>query len=315
MKRFFTTILVLAFMFALVPKGTTMAETSGVWQYEVNGTKATITGYTGTDSDVTIPEKVDGYKVTEIGDEAFRNNLTVKKVTMPSTLVKIRVYAFQNCENLQEVVLNENLEEIEGCAFADCDLRGLTLPKSLLSVGWESFDNNKNLSEVTIKSEMLSGGNCFQRAGSNLDDGITVTFKGSVKYVNGGLFSSGDNGYYAKVTKVIIEKGAERLTCGFYGCIDLETVMVFEDNLIYSEGLYCPYGINPNLIVYCNENSTAWKYAKAYGYTVQPLPESGTPTPTPPVLYANGDMNGDGKINTADAVIILKIAAGIIPMP
>ena len=41
--------------------------------------------------------------------------------------------------------------------------------------------------------------------------------------------------------------------------------------------------------------------------TTEPTP---TPTQEPEVMI--GDLNGDGKINTADAVIILKIAAGMI---
>ena len=49
--------------------------------YEVlNGTYCAITGYTGKDSEVTIPSEINGYCVQSLAANAFAGNLTIKKI-------------------------------------------------------------------------------------------------------------------------------------------------------------------------------------------------------------------------------------------
>ena len=52
--------------------GTAMADTCGDYEYWAWDGKATVTGYTGHATELTIPAELDGNKVTSIGDYAFK---------------------------------------------------------------------------------------------------------------------------------------------------------------------------------------------------------------------------------------------------
>jgi len=67
----------------------TLAATSGDFEYSVSGGKATITKYTGSATELTIPETLGGYPVTSIGYEAFYNCKSLTSVTIPSSVTNI----------------------------------------------------------------------------------------------------------------------------------------------------------------------------------------------------------------------------------
>ena len=62
--------------------------------YVVGSTDAVVSGYSGADAEITIPEKLDDYKVTSIDDFAFMAIDTLTGVTIPSTIVRVGEYAF-----------------------------------------------------------------------------------------------------------------------------------------------------------------------------------------------------------------------------
>ena len=74
LKRFLSAFLSLVIVFGLLSylPVSSFAVTSGYYEYAVNkdGT-ATITDYTGTQTDLVIPSTIGGYKITSIGDSAF----------------------------------------------------------------------------------------------------------------------------------------------------------------------------------------------------------------------------------------------------
>ena len=64
-------LMVLLLILSIFPT-TSIATTSGDYEYTDNGNgTCTITDYTGTGGDLTIPESIDGLTVTHIGEEAF----------------------------------------------------------------------------------------------------------------------------------------------------------------------------------------------------------------------------------------------------
>jgi hypothetical protein len=65
-------------------------------EYTTDGTKVTITKYTGTANAATIPEKIDGVNVTAIGDGAFKDNTVLKTLTIPASVTSIGEGAFYN---------------------------------------------------------------------------------------------------------------------------------------------------------------------------------------------------------------------------
>lgn len=60
----------------------------------------TVIGYTGTDSSLTVEEKIDEKNVTRIGQSAFANNQYLVSIDLPDTIEVIEKYAFKNCSNL-----------------------------------------------------------------------------------------------------------------------------------------------------------------------------------------------------------------------
>ena len=95
---------------------------SGDFKYMVNEDTEeetiTITGYTGTDSNVVIPEEIDGKKVVKLGSIAFFGNQYLTAVTIPSTVTAIGYVAFANCKKLTTVSLPSELKMIDYDAFA-----------------------------------------------------------------------------------------------------------------------------------------------------------------------------------------------------
>lgn len=62
-----------------------------------------ITGYTGSESAVVIPDEIDGVPVTEIGRYAFSNNQTLESIVIGQNVTLIYPEAFEGCNNLKTV--------------------------------------------------------------------------------------------------------------------------------------------------------------------------------------------------------------------
>ncbi|MBR2731510.1 MAG: leucine-rich repeat protein [Clostridia bacterium] len=117
-----------------------------------------IVKYTGSATDVTVPETIDGYTVGQIGPYAFSPDAglpsyydmlqnshdytfsmpqnpamtQLRSVTVPGTVWRIGMHAFDRCAALETVQLSEGLEEIQPYAFFNCPhLTALDLPTTL----------------------------------------------------------------------------------------------------------------------------------------------------------------------------------------
>ena len=85
---------------AMITEGTTEALTTD-YAYIMNddGT-ISVSGYTGSDTDLTVPGLIDGYVVTGIADHAFEANADIKSITLPNGLITIGESAFSDCSSL-----------------------------------------------------------------------------------------------------------------------------------------------------------------------------------------------------------------------
>ena len=161
------------------------AATDGDFQFEViDETKkeARITGYTGKEENLYIPEKLLGeYTIVEIGEQAFYGNDTLKNVwilapieeisdgafsrcgqlqCVHSSQSKLRVVgndAFSYCKNLSFVYLQTQIETIGERAFYNCgQLSSFYFGNSLKSIGQAAFSNCYNLDAVTLPDTLTS---------------------------------------------------------------------------------------------------------------------------------------------------------------
>ena len=117
------------------------AETSGSYEYwEAGSGTAVITGYSGKEKKLNIPQEVNGLTVTGIGDGAFYNHKTILSAVIPAGVRVIGRNAFSMCERLAEVTLPEGLEEIAYNAIIECPkLVSVTIPASVQIIGFNNF--------------------------------------------------------------------------------------------------------------------------------------------------------------------------------
>ncbi len=126
---------------AIVCALTAGAEKAGDYQISATGVDtATITSYSGSATNLTIPSKLNGMKITQIDLNAFGENKKLTKVTIPDTVTTIGDLAFNNCTSLKEVTIPASVTEIGFWAFADCtSLKEVTIPASVKSINYEAF--------------------------------------------------------------------------------------------------------------------------------------------------------------------------------
>ena len=90
-----------------------------------DGESCTITGLgTCTDTEIKIPETIDGLKVVAIGAAAFADKTEITSVLIPFGVKTITANAFIGCKGLTYVSLPATLEKIGASAFRDCDALG-----------------------------------------------------------------------------------------------------------------------------------------------------------------------------------------------
>lgn len=79
----------------------------------------TITGYSGREADVVIPDSYGGKTVTSLSAAAFSGLEFLRSVTVPATVTSADVDAFQDCQALEKIIFQGSL--IPNCSFSGCD--------------------------------------------------------------------------------------------------------------------------------------------------------------------------------------------------
>ena len=109
--------------------------------FELQGNKVKITDYIGSESNLIIPQYLDGFEVTVIGENAL-NNKGLRYVTLPDSVEVIEESAFAN-NALTGIGFPASLVEIQRQAFYNNDMESLTIPNTLEIVGESAFAANK----------------------------------------------------------------------------------------------------------------------------------------------------------------------------
>lgn len=116
-----------------------------------------ITGYSGSESSVSIPSSIGSDTVTAIGSGAFSGNTSIKSVSMPSSVTQIGQEAFADCTSLNSVSLPSSLELIGIGAFYGCSsLTSVSVPDGTKTISDEAFAQCTSLQTVTIPSSVTS---------------------------------------------------------------------------------------------------------------------------------------------------------------
>lgn len=134
------------------------AATSNGFSYEIvsGSTSVRITGYTGINADVVIPDIIDGRTVVEISSGAFASHSGIRSVQISSNVLRIMKDAFSNCSSLEKVVIPASVSSIGDSAFADCvSLKDVTISSASTSIGYYAFEGCTALQNITIPSTKI----------------------------------------------------------------------------------------------------------------------------------------------------------------
>ncbi len=232
--------------------------------------------YNGKGGKVTLPKSVDTIffrgvfknnvtqivfpkKMDTIMDEVFRDMTKLKKVTFKSD-VMLGEYAFAGCTSLKTVVFPKKFTRIGMGSFANCtSLKSISLPSGLKYINSDAFMSSGLKGTLTLPGKLEEIGEWAFHGCSGLTG---VVFPASLKRIGMEAFS-GCSGlksvmFLGKST-YIADTALMNLVEGEYD----------EENDEYE---YTSVRLNPNLVIYGYEGSTAEKYAEATGYAFKALP-------------------------------------------
>ena len=191
--------------------------------FTTNCGSITITGYTGTNGNVVIPEMTNGYRIIAIGDYAFVDNPFVTNVNISACITNVGNYVFANCIRLNTIdvsVSNLFYATMNGVLFnrnkvqliqypAGKGENSYTIPNSVVIIGNAAFYAATSLTNVTIPNGVKSIGLeafyacnliCVKIPDGNMEIGswafwyctslTTITIPSSVSSIGGFAFAN-----------------------------------------------------------------------------------------------------------------------------
>ena len=257
---------------------------------------------------ITIPNSV-----TSIGWCAFCGCSSLTSITIPNSVTSIGYAAFQDCTSLTSITIPNSVTSIGWCAFCGCSsLTSITIPNSVTSIGYDAFQDCTSLTSITIPESVIDiGGGAF--SGCNGLTSVTINcptvdlwFHGmsSIKKVTLGETVTSIYLYaFAGCTglsSVVIGSGVTRIDRdSFRGCSSLKDVYCLSEKPVkaFLAFSYCPI-----------ENATLHVPATALDAYKETLPWKSFGTIVA-LAENSADLNGDFKVDIADAVSVLNIMA------
>ncbi len=127
------------------PLESTFILSSGVFEnddyiYKIVDNSVTILKYKGNETDITIPDTIDGFPVMMIDGDKFVTT-EIERFAFPFEMKTISARMFDGALNLKEVILPPNCETIEAGAFRETNsLQELFIPDSVVNISPFAFE-------------------------------------------------------------------------------------------------------------------------------------------------------------------------------
>ncbi len=121
------------------------------FEFTIDESKGTIeiTGYTGYESNISIPAEFNGYAIKSIANNAFKNNTQLTDITIDGTDLEIGDNAFYGCSSLENVVIKDGVYCIWANAFENCtSLKNVGLTNKISFITYKAFYGCDNISTV-----------------------------------------------------------------------------------------------------------------------------------------------------------------------
>jgi len=160
------------------------------FKYTISEEEVTITEFIGTETDVVIPETIEGYPVTKIGTTVFYR-IPVTNIYFPKSVIFIDSEAIRNCVFLEEIevdsdntmytsidgilfdknlntilrypagkketsyIISDGIQNIGVWAFEDCSyLETVIIPNTVVGIEWGAFDYCDSLISIYIPASV-----------------------------------------------------------------------------------------------------------------------------------------------------------------
>ena len=217
----------LVFSFSSLDAEAATTYTSGNWTYTVSNNIATLTGYTGTAANITLPATLGGYKVENVASYVFKDNTVIKTIIVPEGYKNIGENAFANCSYLKSV----------------------SIPKTMVNVGSSTyrggcFYNCIRLESVTFAEGGTQEANIYISAFAKCSALKSVTIPANYKLIDGGAFED-CTALKTVVIKENNDKTIERKIASkaFYNCAALTSITIPEGFVSLEENAFanCSY--------------------------------------------------------------------------
>ena len=314
---------------ATVESSSAVAEQTGTYNdfsYSINSTDVTITGYTGTETEIEIPSKINGRSVTSIGDSAFRKSAVtnvlipdtvdyigrnafagsqIEKIVIPDSVSYLGIGVFSSCFNLKDVILSNNISVIEEALFFNCkSLSKIVIPNSVASLKYSAFDNCENLTEIILSDniEVIT-----RQYFGGLKKLKRIKLPANLKKIEWHAFAS-----CSSLTDVVIPDKVTTIEFeAFLNCPNLKRVTLpkslteigstafgYTSKLIYdSNGLVIDLELNKvkDFTIYCYSASYGTAYAKKEGFNY--------------VQVSLGDIDLDSDLTILDVTLMQRYCA------
>lgn len=193
--------------------------TSGDYKYSLqtydDGNEvAFLEEYTGSDTEVEIPEEIDGYTVKGLGDYTFYLNDKITQVTISENLADFGFFPFYGCTSLMEFKVNDKNE------IYTTDSDGAIVGRDGLAI--MAYPTGKNPEKYTVADGIVAINSSTFAMCSNLKE---ITFPESVEFVGNFAFAE-----CTSLESIVLPENLTALSnFMFSGCTALKDVTLPEN--------------------------------------------------------------------------------------
>lgn len=243
--------------------------------YRIVNDEVRITGYSGSEPILNIPETINKRPVTSIAKKAFCDNQILVEVTLPNSISHLYSEAFRNCTNLKSVELPSDLTVINASCFENCiHLEHVQLPYELTRICTAAFKNCKMLTSLPHYSKTAIGG-VLTVVRSMVETELPLR----LEYIGNEAFMGCESLPCINIPHKVVQLSHDL----FQGCTALSQVFLHANITSIGSGTFCgcknltslrlPDGIrsigsdsfDPATLLICDTDSVASRYAQSHG--------------------------------------------------
>lgn len=258
--------------------------------------------YEGTDTNIVVPDTIDGRKVTVLGNSTFQHctqAADIESVTLPDSLTTIEKNAFYNCEKLKSVTIPKNVSTIGLAAFVegmwDSSLTEIKVdPENPYFSEKDGVVFSKDGTKLIVFPSGRSGDYQIPEGTTRVEDYAfyycvnvsSVTIPGSVKSLGEGAF-----GNCSSLTQVVLNEGLEEVgEYAFQSSSKIRDIIIPASvkkvgqngfrlsskcriRVLSTDAVWADDAFRDSALIAGKKDSTVQKYAEEHGCTFVELSE------------------------------------------